>query len=54
MHQNCLKKRTHIESLPTAAVNKNEDPLEDDEAELATEFESSSSVSTSKVESTSE
>jgi hypothetical protein len=45
---------THIESLPTSAANKNEDPLEDDDAELAMETESSSSVSKSKVESTSE
>ena len=54
MHTNCSQNGTHIESLPTLAVNKNEDPLEDDDAELAMETESSSSVSKSKVESTSE
>ena len=54
--QICLRMDTHMESLPTSAVNKNEDPLEDDDAELATETESSSSSvsSKSKVESTSE
>ena len=40
--------------LATSAANKNEDPLEDDDAELAVETASSWSVSKSKVESTSE
>ena len=53
-HRVMSQNRTHIESFPTSAASKNEDPLEDDDAELAIETESSSSVSKSKVESTSE
>jgi hypothetical protein len=52
MRTNCVRME-HIESLPISAVNKNEDPLEDDDAELAMETESSSSVSLCRSESTS-
>jgi hypothetical protein len=46
---------THRDNLSTSAANKNEDPVEEDDAELAIETaSSSSSVSKSKVESTSE
>jgi hypothetical protein len=36
------KSETHIDILPTSAANKNEDPLEDEDAELAMETASSS------------